>query len=126
VSVVRAALLLAALAAGAVLGVLGTYVHLLTAGSGHWPVGLLLALLLVAAGGRTLRALPLPAGGPPAALVGWLAVVLLAMSRRREGDLLVVWNLRGVGWLGLGLLVLTGCLLAPAGRRRGPRVRVLS
>jgi hypothetical protein len=124
VTVVRAAALLATAAAGAVAALLGTYAHLLVVGAARWPVGLLVALALtgcVAATVRTLRPVPGAAG---ALVAGWLVVVALAMSRRTEGDLLIVENGRGLAWLGLGVVVLIGALLVPAGRRPDAEVRV--
>ena len=123
-TVSRAAALCGAAAAGAAAALLGTYAHLLVVGPGRWPAGLLLALLLTASVALTVRALPLPAGAAGALVTGWLVVVVLAMSRRREGDLLVVQNGRGLAWLGLGVVVLVGALVLPAGRRPEGEVRV--
>jgi hypothetical protein len=124
VTVPRTAALLGAAAAGAATALLGTYAHLLVVGGGRWPAGLLLALLLTASVALTVRALPLPDGAAGALVVGWLVVVVLAMSRRREGDLLVVQNGRGLAWLGLGVVVLVGALVLPAVRRPEGEVRV--
>ena len=121
-TVVRAVALLASAVVGAVAGLLGTYAHLAVAGPGRWPVGLLLALALTASVALTLRGLrPVP-GAMGALVAGWLVVVALAMSRRSEGDLLVVQNARGLAWLGLGVVVLVGVLVLPgsdAGASRG-------
>jgi hypothetical protein len=116
--VVGAALLGAALAA------LGTVAHLYVTGSGRWPVGLVLALALTVSGGLLLRALGPPLVGVVAALLGWLVMVLPAISRRREGDLLIGSGGRGLAFLGLGFLVLALVLVVPAGGRRRPEVRV--
>jgi NhaP-type Na+/H+ and K+/H+ antiporter len=124
VTATRAAALLAAATGGAVTGLLGTYAHLLVVGSGRWPAGLLLALLLTAGVALTARALPLPTGAAGALVTGWLVVVVLAMSRRREGDLLIVQNGRGLAWLALGVVVLVGALVLPGGRRPEGEVRV--
>jgi len=124
VTVARTAAVLGAAAAGGVAALLGTYAHLVVVGGGRWPAGLLLALLLTASVALTVRALPLPAGAAGALVVGWLVVVVIAMSRRREGDLLVVQNGRGLAWLGLGLVVLVGALVLPAVRRPESEVRV--
>ena len=123
-TVSRAAALCGAAAAGAAAALLGTYAHLLVVGPGRWPAGLLLALLLTASVALTVRALSLPSGAAGALVTGWLVVVVLAMSRRREGDLLVVQNGRGLAWLGLGVVVLVGALVLPAGRRPEGEVRV--
>jgi hypothetical protein len=124
VTVARAAALLAYAATGAVSALLGTYAHLLVVGSGRWPVGLLLALALTASVALTVRALQPVSGAAGALVAGWLVVVALAMSRRGEGDLLLVENGRGLAWLGLGVTVLIGALLIPAVRRPEPEVRV--
>ena len=120
----RASVLLAAAAAGAVTAVLGTFAHLVVVGGGRWPVGLLLALALTASVALCVRALRLPPGAAGALTAGWLVAMALAMSRRSEGDLLVVQNGRGLAWLGLGVAVLVGALVLPAGRRPGGEVRV--
>ena len=87
-----------------------------------WRRGHLRALTASVA--LTLRGLrPVP-GAMGALVAGWLVVVALAMSRRSEGDLLVVQNARGLAWLGLGVVVLVGVLVLPgsdagASRSRG-------
>jgi uncharacterized protein DUF6113 len=124
VNVARVAVLLAAAAAGAVAAVLGTYAHLVVVGAGRWPVGLLLALALTASVALWVRSLQLLPGAAGALVAGWLLVIVLAMSRRSEGDLLVVQNGRGLAWLGLGTVVLVVALVVPAGRRPGGEVRV--
>jgi hypothetical protein len=124
VTVVRAAALLASAAAGALAALLGTYAHLVVVGTGRWPVGLLLALALTASVALTVRGLRPVAGASGALVIGWLVVVAVAMSRRSEGDLLVVENGRGLAWLGLGVVVLVGALLVPPVRRPQPEVRV--
>ncbi|HKG51828.1 MAG TPA: hypothetical protein VKB14_15435 [Actinomycetales bacterium] len=125
-SVARFAAVLGTAAAGAATALLGTYAHLVVVGSGRWPAGVLLALLLTASVALTVRALPLPPGAAGGLVIGWLVVVFFAMSRRPEGDLLLVQNGRGLAWLGLGLVVLVGALVLPAGRRPEGEVRVTS
>jgi hypothetical protein len=123
VNVARVAVLVAAAAAGAVTAVLGTFAHLVVVGGGRWPVGLLLALALTASVALCVRALRLP-GAAGALVAGWLVAMAAAMSRRSEGDLLLVQNGRGLAWLGLGVAVLVGALVVPVGRRPGGEVRV--
>jgi uncharacterized protein DUF6113 len=123
VSAARVAVLLATAAVGAVAAVLGTYAHLVVVGGGRWPVGLLLALALTASVASCVRGIRLP-GAAGALVAGWLVAVALAMSQRREGDLLVVQNGRGLAWLALGVVVLVGALVLPAGRRPARAVRV--
>jgi hypothetical protein len=124
VSAARIAVLLATAAVGAVAAVLGTYAHLVVVGAARWPVGLLLALALTAAVALCVRALRPPAGATGAFVVGWLVAIAFAVSRRSEGDLLIVQNGRGLAWLGLGVVVLVAALVVPAGGRPDGEVRV--
>ena len=123
-SVARIAVLLATAAVGAVAAVLGTYAHLVVVGAGRWPVGLVLALALTASVALCVRALRLPTGAAGAFVVGWLVAIAFAMSRRGEGDLLIVQNGRGLAWLGFGVVVLVAALVVPVGARSDGAVRV--
>lgn len=114
--VVRLALVLLAGVCGAVVAVLGTYAHLVVVGSGRWPIGLVLALALTASAGRLAGALPLPTGGPPAVVVGWLAVVLVASTTWPQGHPVILGNLRGWAWLVLGFVVLLATAVVPTSR----------
>lgn len=104
--VVRALLLVPAALAGAVAGLLGSFVHALEPGG--LPLGLLLAAALSAAVFVTSG---LAAGRPGAvaAAGGWLLVVLLLASQRPEGDLVVPGSTEGYLWLLGGMLVAGAC-----------------
>jgi hypothetical protein len=103
---VRALLLLLALAAGAVAGVLGSFVY-----AYEWhglPVGLVVALAM-SAGVFGTAGLLLGRRGAAAAAIGWVLPVLVLSSRRPEGDLVVPATATGYAWL------LGGMALAVAG-----------
>jgi hypothetical protein len=103
---VRVLLLVPALVAGAVAGVLGSFVH--PEEMAGFPVGLLVALAL-SAGVFVTSGLLLGRRGAAAAAIGWVAPVLLLSSRRPEGDLVVPATTTGYLWL------LGGTVLAVAG-----------
>ena len=115
----RALLLLAAAVAGAVAGLLGSFVHPLTVVL--LPVGLLLAFALSAAVFVTAGLL-LGRGGAVAAGAGWVVTVLLLASPRPEGDLVVPGSAGGYVWLFGGTLLAAGCLALPDRRRPRPGV----
>ena len=104
-----------ALGAGALAGVLGSFVHALrTAGL---PGGLLCALALSVAVFATARLAVGGRSGAAAAAAGWLLPVLLLSAPRPEGDLVVAGSGPGYGWL-LGGTVLAGLAIGlPSGRR---------
>lgn len=112
------------LLAGAALAVLGCYAHLVVIGSARVPFGLLLALALTTSAGLLLRALPTPPAAALAVVASWVVVVLVASVERREGDLVLVQNGRGLGFLVGGLVVLVVTVVVPAARVRRPAVRV--
>jgi N-acetyl-1-D-myo-inositol-2-amino-2-deoxy-alpha-D-glucopyranoside deacetylase len=100
---VRVIVHVAALAAGLVVGVLGSFVHPLT-----WaglPYGLLLGLALtgslVATGGLVTRS----RSGALVATAGWLLAVGTMSLPRPEGDLIVPATALGYAWLLGGTLV---------------------
>jgi hypothetical protein len=101
--VVRVALHVVALAVGATVGVLGSFVHPLT-----WqgvPYGLLLGLVLT---GALMVTAGLATGGrtaPLLAAAGWLVVVVTLSSPRSEGDLIVPGTTLGYAWLLVGTFV---------------------
>ena len=103
---VRALLLVPAALAGAVAGLLGSFVHALEPAG--LPVGLLLARALSAAVFVTCG-LALGRPGAVAAAGGWLLVVLLLASQRPEGDLVVPGSTVGYLWLLGGMLVAGAC-----------------
>lgn len=94
-----------AVAAGAIAGVLGSFVHALpTAGL---PGGLLCALVLSVAVFATARLVAGSRSGAAAAAAGWLLPVLLLSAPRAEGDLVVAGSGVGYTWL-LGGTLLAG------------------
>ena len=105
-----------ALVVGAVAGLLGSYAQQLIAGSGRWPVGVLLALVLTAAAAAAVRAGLSARGGCAATALGWFGVVSLAASRCREGDLIVPGDVKGWVFLLGGALVLGLAIALPAPR----------
>jgi len=105
-----------ALVVGAAVGLLGSYAQQYVAGSGRWPVGLLLALGLTAAAASAVRAGLSARWGCGAAALGWFGVVTVAASRRREGDLIVPGDGRGWTFLLGGALVLGIAIALPAPR----------
>ncbi|MCY7372437.1 MAG: DUF6113 family protein [Spirochaetaceae bacterium] len=91
--------------AGALAGVLGSFVHALpTAGL---PGGLLCALVLSVAVFATARLVAASRSGAAAAAAGWLLPVLLLSAPRAEGDLVVAGSGVGYTWL-LGGTLLAG------------------
>lgn len=114
--VVRVALAVPAALAGAVAGLLGSFLHPLTVA--RLPVGLLLALALTAAVVVTAGLL-LGRPGSAAAALGWLAVVLVLASQRPEGDLVVPASGLGYTWLLGGTVLALGCVALPY-RPSGP------
>ena len=116
---VRVLLLVPAVLAGAVAGLLGSFVHALEPAG--LPLGLLVALALSAGVFLTMG---LAFGRPAvaAAALGWLLVVLLLSTQRPEGDLVVTGSLVGYGWLLGGFLVAGGCLAPRSAGARRPAV----
>ena len=123
---VRAALHVAALAAGIAVGVLGSFVHpLVWAGI---PYGLLLGLALTGVTVATAGLLTGARSGALAAAGGWLVAVAVLSLQRSEGDLIVpatglgyAWLLGGTAVVGLALAVPYSLLLGeprPAGADR--------
>ncbi len=111
------AVLVLALAAGAVTGLLGGYAQRQVFGSGRLPVGVALGVGLVVSVTVLVRA----ASGTPWVVLplalGWFAAVLAMASARPEGDLMIPGDGRGWAFLLLGTLVLTVALVQPALRR---------
>jgi hypothetical protein len=105
---VRALLLVPATLAGAVAGLLGSFVHALEPAG--LPLGLLVAGALSAAVFVTCG-LALGRPGAAAAAGGWLLVVLLLASQRPEGDLVVPGSTEGYVWLLGGMLVAGACIV---------------
>ena len=105
--------------AGALAGVLGSFVHALpTAGL---PGGLLCALALSCAVFVTARLAAGGRSGAAAAAAGWLGPVLLLSAPRPEGDLVVAGSGAGYTWL-LGGTLLAGLAIGwPSGRARPGR-----
>ena len=109
----HALLVLAAAAAGATAGVLGSFVHAYAVG---WvPVGLVVGLAL---SGSVVVTAGLVAGrsASVAAALGWLAVVLVLAGQRPEGDLVVANTVAGQVWLFAGTAVVGACIVLPVGR----------
>jgi len=106
---------------GIVAGVLGSFVHPVTA----WgiPVGLLCALALSGAVFVTAGLAVRSRSGAGAAAAGWLLPVLLFSSPRPEGDLVVPGDALGYAWL-FGGVVVAG--LAIAWPYSSPDVRTAS
>lgn len=110
-------LLVPAALAGAVAGLLGSFVHALAPAG--LPLGLLVAWALSAAVFVTCG-LALGRPGAVAAAGGWLLVVLLLAGQRPEGDLVVPGSTEGYLWLLGGMLVAGACTVPrypPPGRR---------
>jgi len=103
---VRVLLLVPAVLAGAVAGLLGSFVHAVEPAG--LPLGLLLAWAL-SAGVFVTCGLALGRAGAVAAAGGWLLVVLLLASQRPEGDLVVPGSTEGYAWLLGGMLVAGAC-----------------
>lgn len=99
----------AALVMGVVAGVLGSFVHPVTA----WgiPVGLLCALALSGAVFVTSGLVVRSRSGAAVAAAGWLLPVLLFSSPRPEGDLVVPGDALGYAWL-FGGVVVAGLAIA--------------
>jgi hypothetical protein len=114
---VRALLLVPAALAGAVAGLLGSFVHAVEPAG--LPLGLLLAAALSAAVFVTCG-LALGRPGAVAAAGGWLLVVLLLASQRPEGDLVVPGSTEGYLWL-LGGMLVAGACTVPRYQRPPPR-----
>ena len=113
----RAALLLPAAGAGALAGVLGSFVHPVDVVG--LPLGLALAVLLTA-GALVTWGLVLGRAGAVAAAAGWVVVVLLLAARRPEGDLVVPGSLSGYLWLLGGLVLAAACIALPYGAPAPP------
>lgn len=114
----------AAMAVGAVVAVLGSVVHQWTVGSQRTPLGVVVAVALTACVAVVLRAGRVGGVNVAATAAGWLAVVFLAATRRPEGDLLIPANGRGTAWvlLGAATLALASALAAaPARQARAAR-----
>jgi hypothetical protein len=109
---VHALLVLAAAAAGATAGVVGSFVHPYAVG---WvPVGLLVGLALSGSVVVTARLLA-GRSAAVAAAVGWLAVVLVLAGQRPEGDLVVADTVAGQVWLFAGTALVGACIVLPLG-----------
>ena len=113
----RAVLLLPAAGAGALAGVLGSFVHPLDVA--RLPLGLALAVLLTA-GVLVTWGLLVGRAGAVAAAFGWVAVVLLLAARRPEGDLVVPASVSGYLWLLGGLVLAAACIALPYGASAPP------
>jgi len=113
--VLRGLLALPALGAGALAGLLGSFVHPRT--FAHLPVGLVVALALSGLV-FVMAGLLLGRPGAIAAAGGWLVPVLLFATQRPEGDLVVPATLAGYGWLLGGFVLAVGCVV-PRYRRPG-------
>lgn len=111
----RSLLVLPLAAAGAAAGLLGSFVHPLTAGL--LPFGLLLAGALSAADVVTAGLLAGRAGAVATGL-GWVSAVLVLSGRRPEGDLVVPGTALGYGWLLGGTVLVIGAAALPYGRYR--------
>ena len=114
--VLRGLLALLALGAGALAGLLGSFVHPVKLA--HLPVGLVVALAL-SGSVFVMAGLMLGRAGAVAAAGGWAVPVLLLATQRPEGDLVVPATLAGYGWL-LGGFVLALICIVPGYRRRPP------
>lgn len=113
---VRAPLVLLAAGAGAVAGLLGSFVHPTEVVG--LPAGLVLAAGLSGAVFVTAGLL-LGRSGAAGAALGWLAVVLVLASRRPEGDLVVPGSLAGYVWLLGGTLLAGVCVATASSAARG-------
>lgn len=109
---------LAAAAAGALAGVLGSFLH--ASRMLGVPLGLPAALVLVAVVLGGAGAALASRTGAVAAAAGWVAVVLVLSSPRPEGDLVVPGSTLGTVWLVAGMLV-AGAAVALPYARPGPR-----
>ena len=114
----RPLLAVAAVAAGAAAGVLGSFVHPLRLLG--VPVGLAVGLALTGAVVAGAGAATAGRGGAAAAGVGWLLPVLALSAPRPEGDLVVAGNPLGYAWLLGGLVVVGGGLALPYAGRTVP------
>ncbi len=96
---------LAALA-GAAAGSLGSGTQLVVVGGRRLPLGVVLGVALAASVVVLVQAAARSPWAGSLAAVGWFAVVVLASSPRREGDLLIVGDAHGWGFVvGGGLAV---------------------
>jgi hypothetical protein len=120
---VRALLHVAALVAGAAVGVLGSFVHPLVRFG--VPYGLLLGLVLTGVTVATAGLLTRARSGALAAAAGWLVAVATLSLQRSEGDLIVPATGLGYAWLLGGTAVVGLALAVPYGLLAGePRPAV--
>jgi hypothetical protein len=98
---------------GAVAGLLGSFVHPLTAVG--LPVGLFCGLALTVAATWTGGILVRSRVGAVAGGVGWVVPVLLLSAPRPEGDLVVTGSGIGYAWLLGGLLATAVGIAWPQG-----------
>ena len=103
----------AGLLAGAVAGVLGSCAQQLVVGTARLPVGVVLAVLLLGALAVAVQAAARTRWGGAALALGWFAVVTLASTRRREGDVLVPGDAHGWAFLLGGTAVLGLAVVLP-------------
>lgn len=112
----------AAVAVGAVAGLLGSFVHPLRLLG--LPTGLLCGLALTAVAVAASGLLAGERSGALAAAIGWVAPVLLLSAPRPEGDLVVPGTALGFAWL-VGGTVVAGVAVswpyAGSGRSSGHR-----
>lgn len=105
-----------ALVAGVIAGALGSYAQQYVVGGVRLPAGVALGLLLLAATTLVVHLGLHSRLGCTAVAVGWFAVVTMASSRRREGDVLVPGDARGWSFL-LGGTAVLGLAIALQLRR---------
>ncbi len=116
----------AGLLAGAVAGVLGSCAQQLVVGAARLPVGVVLAVLLLGAVAVAVQAGARTRWGGAALALGWFAVVTLASSNRREGDVLVPGDARGWAFLLGGTAVLGLAVALPLRRALGSPAQVVA
>ena len=118
----RAVVVVLALPVGAAVGIVGTLGsrrQLALIGT-YLPVGLVLALV------ATFLAVALPGAlsrsrlGAGLGAAGWLLAVVVLMSGRPEGDVLVAGDALGLTWLGGGLAAVALAVLLRRPARRVP------
>lgn len=94
-------------ALGFALGAGGSFLQARTVGLGlRWPVGAVLALLVLGAVELSAGLLVRSRLGPAVVAAGWVMGVLLMLAGRPEGDVIIAANLPGYLFLLGGVLVL--------------------